>query len=349
MNNLFVLHTQYNLILGSGIALSMMNDNNILVLYAEFPVSDIILANLKMVFSEIIIVRDHFEKDKTRIAEAKEIRSYLKKTKHLEKIAYDRIFLAQERRFDTLLAYRCSKRKKPEFICVEEDAYYSICPDRKVPKRTWKTYLGDVLRFLICGNNPYFSTSIPCYGSNEMYSVAYLLFPKIARSELKNKQLCEVSSDMLYCGIEALYADIKTEYPEGDKYLLLFFDLMDRYRDKEKIKELIRTAVSAANKNGYTVLAKYHPRENEKFTDLLGITEINQVIPGEKILADLKDKSVTVLGNATTVCTVAAKLKQRVFSVAKLDHPRNCQMHEAMRKMGISLLEDSETIRSFLS
>lgn len=348
MNNLFILHTQYNLILGSGIALSMREDDNILVLYAEFPVSDSFLANLKTVFSEIVVVRDHFEKEATRIAEAKEIRSYLKKTKHLKKISFDRIFLSQERRFDTLLAYRCSKRKKTEIIHIEEDVYYSINLNKNSPKTTWKTCIGNLIRSLICGRNPYFSTSGICYGSNKMYSSAYLLFPKIARRELQNKRLYEVKPDMLYCGIEALYADKKTQYPEGTKYLLMFFDLMDRYRDKEKIKELIRTAVIEAKEKGYIVLAKYHPRETEKFTELVGITEIDQVTPGEKVLADLKDKSITVLGNATTVCTVAAKLGQRVISVAKLDHPQNLQMHEAMQKMGISLLENSNHISSLL-
>ena len=348
MNNLFVLHTQYNLILGSGIALSMQDDDNILVLYAEFPVSDAILINLKMVFSEVMVVRDHFEKDKSRINEAREIRSYLKKTKHLEKLAFDRVFLSQERRFDTLLAYRCSKNKIPEFISIEEDAYYSINSSIKAPRKTWKTRMGDALRLLICGKNPYFNCSIPFYGSNEMYSSAYLLFPNIARLEFQSKQLCEVTPDMLYRGIEAVYSDKTAEYPQGSKYLLLFFDLMDRYRDKEKIRDLIRTAVSTAIEKGYTVLAKYHPRETEKFSDLTGITEIDQVIPGEKVLADLKNKSITVLGNATTVCTVAAKLKQRVFSVAKLDHLHNYQMHEAMRKMGIFLLENSETIQFLL-
>ena len=93
MNNLFILHTQYNLILGSGIANSMYDDNNILVLYAEFPVTDEILSNLKSVFSEIIVVRDSFQMEKKRIAEVKEIRSYLKKTKHLEKLTFERIFL----------------------------------------------------------------------------------------------------------------------------------------------------------------------------------------------------------------------------------------------------------------
>ena len=118
-------------------------------------------------------MRDHFEKDKTRIAEAKEIRSFLKKTKHLEKLVFERIFLSQERRFDTQLAYRCSKRKKPELVHVEEDAYYSICPERKAPKKTWKTQLGNVIRFFICGRNPYFTTAGLCYGSNKAYNSAY--------------------------------------------------------------------------------------------------------------------------------------------------------------------------------
>ena len=41
----------------------------------------------KKVFSKVVVVRDHFEAEKSRIAETKEHRAFLKKTKPLEKIS----------------------------------------------------------------------------------------------------------------------------------------------------------------------------------------------------------------------------------------------------------------------
>ena len=342
MNNLFILHTQYNLILGSGIAKKLAGDKSYLVLYAEFPVTDTILNNLRAVFSDVIVVKDRFSPPAARFAEIKEIKEAIRKTKALERIPFDRIFLSQERRFDTLLAYRCSKRSTPAVIDVEEDAYYSIHPERKPPKKTLKGRFFDILRRITLGKNPYFRTDGIFYGANPIYSEAYLLFPSVARSEMQNKTLREMTGDMLFGGIEALYADKKTKYPDAKKYLLLFFDLMNRYRDKQAILSTTRAVIEAAKEKGYTVLAKYHPRETEKFTDMSALFELEQFMPAEKVLADLKDKELVVFGNATTVCTVAAKLGKRVVSVAKIDHPENTVMHSAMEKMGILLVASAE-------
>ena len=79
MNNLFILHTQYNLILGSSIAKQHESDYNVLILYPEFRVTDRILENLKTSFSKIIVLRENFDSEKYGIAEIIEIIKFLKK------------------------------------------------------------------------------------------------------------------------------------------------------------------------------------------------------------------------------------------------------------------------------
>ena len=177
-----------------------------------------------------------------------------------------------------------------------------------------------------------------------MYDAVYALYPELVRDEVVAPKRVEVTEEILTDGIRALYADKNCSYPEGEKYLVLFFDLLDRYKNKEKVIELSKAAIERAASKNIKVLAKYHPRETEKLEGISEITEIDKIIPGEKVLLDLREKDVTVFGNATTVCEVAAKLGCRVISIAKIDHADNSQMHEVMEKMGIELIRSENEI-----
>ena len=100
--------------------------------------------------------------------------------------------------------------------------------------------------------------------------------------------------------------------------------------------------IETAKEEGRTVLFKYHPRETEKFTGIEGAFEIPHLIPAEKVLYDLKECDVNIMGNATTSCVVAAKLGFAVDSICKIEFPENKKMHTVMEQMGIHCLEKFE-------
>lgn len=341
MNNLFILHTQYNLIIGSGIAAKCKEDFNVLVLYPEFKLTDIMLQKLNSIFDIVIPLRDNFEEAKYAWQEIKEIRTHLKKTKILNKYKFDRIFLSQERRFDTLLAYKFYKKNPCSIANIEEDAYYSLTVRRfGVSKRkSIKNKASELIRRIFCGKNPFYEYGCVCYGANKIYDTVYAVFPEVVRSEISCKKKIEVDSRMLLSGIKALYGDVSFDLPKADKYFVVFFDLVERFKNKDKALDLIRKIVLEKLSGGYKVLAKYHPRETEKFTDIEGVFEIDKLIPAEKLLSDLSGKNVIVLGNATTACWIGAKLGYEVYSIAKTDHPGNNIMHTAMEKMGIKFVQ----------
>ena len=339
MNNLFILHTQYNLIIGSGIALEHKYDNNVLVLYSEFKINDSLLNNLKKVFSKVIVLRDDFEKLKTGFEEIKEIRMCLKRTKEIFKYKFDRIFISQERRLDTLIAYKIWRRNSCIISNIEEDVYYSLNLQPKTKRRkSVKSRLAEIIRLFLCGRNPFFDSDIPCYGANDMYDSIYAVYPKIVRPEITAKTIYEVTPNMLFNGINSLYCDRKCEYPPGEKYLVVFLDLVERYKNKELSLTRIKSIIAEKKQENYSVLIKYHPRETEKITEFEDVIEIDQLIPGEKVLSDLSNKDVLVLGNATTVCIIAAKFGYDVHSIARIDHESNVKMHMAMKSMGITLI-----------
>ena len=183
---------------------------------------------------------------------------------------------------------------------------------------------------------------------SRQYDGAYLQFPALARREMQGKELIEIRADQLADGIQAIYSDKKTDIPSAGKYIVFFFDLMNRYKDVQKVKETVTQIINASKAAGRTVLLKYHPRETDKFPAMDGCFEIFHIVPAEKVLYDLIGTDTVVMGNATTSCLVAAKLGFRVISICKTQFPTNHQMHTAMENMGIFCIEDTHNINKII-
>ncbi len=346
MRNLFVMHTQYNLILSAGVISRSKEDHNTLVLWSEFSISKEILEALDRIFDRVIVVNDRYIKLRKPLEEVKFIRSCLKNVKCLKKERFDRIYMSQERIFDKILCEQV-KRKNRNAVCIdiEEDAYYSVNnkfnDDGYAHIDTFRDKIRRALRAVLLFGHPYnYKESVYFYGMSKDYDEVMLLFPKLARRELSGQKLTEITREELLNGIEAIYSNIKTVYPESDRYMVMFFDLMNRYKNPSIVKELVRKTVQECNARGITVLMKYHPRETEKFSELGDAFELDKLIPAEKVLYDLREREVTVLGNATTSCIVAAKLGFRVNSICRMEAPDNKRMQYVMTQMGINCIND---------
>lgn len=354
MKNIFIMHTQYNFILAAGVLSRYPNAENTLVLFSEFALKDELKEALSKVFDRIFVVRDHFYAPTSAFDEIKEVRKSLKKVKSLLKEKYDNIFMSQECIFDKILCTRF-KRNNPAIRCynIEEDAYYSINEKYNeegfVYEESFRMKCRKFLYSLFLFGHPYnYKEPCYCYGMSSEYHGANLLFPTLARKELQGKELLEITEDELSEGIKRIYSGFEIDYPAAKKYTVFFFDLMNRYKNPEFVKKIVREIIEISKKENRTVVFKYHPRETEKFKDIEGAFEIPHTIPAEKVLLDLKDKDAIVLGNATTACIVAAKLGFKVMSICKLEAPENTRMHWVFEKMGIRLIESVENIHKSL-
>lgn len=354
MKNLFIMHTQYNLILAAAVISEQKDAENTLVLYSEFSLNQDIRNALARVFDRVLVVRDNFCAVPPPLEEIRQIRRDMKKVKCLKNERFDNIYMSQERIFDRILCAR-AKKNNPAVRCynIEEDAYYSIneklnADDFKY-QQTWREKRRNFLYALLLAGYPYNYRDIHyCYGMSSEYHGARLLFPWLARRELQGKELLEVGRGELLAGIEALYSTTKMDVPVSEKYIVFFFDLISRYKDVEKVKNIVDEFVRRSAEVGRAVIFKYHPRETDKFVLAGEYFEIPHIIPAEKVLHDMKNTDTVVVGNATTSCVVAAKLGFKVVSICKLQSPANEKMHTAMKKMGILCIEDADEIEKII-
>lgn len=354
MKNLFIMHTQYNLILSAAVMSRFEKSENTLVLYSEFTISDGMREALSKLFDRVIVVRDKFEPLMKPLNEIRNIRQCMKKVKSIKHERFDNIYMSQERIFDMIVCAR-AKKINPAARCynIEEDAYYSINEkfnaDDYIHIESRRAKRRRCLFALLLFGYPYSYKDVHyCYGMSGEYQGANLLFPKLARRELAGKELIEITTEELSRGVSAIYSGINTYYPAGEKYTLFFFDLMNRYKNSERVKEIVMEIIKVSREEGRTVLFKYHPRETDKFDDIDGAFELPHIIPAEKVLFDLCGKDAVVMGNATTACIVAAKIGYSVISISKLEFPTNEKMHSVMHQMGISCIENINQVKCIM-
>ena len=140
MKNLFIMHTQYNLILASAVISREPDSENTLILFSEFSLTDKILDSLKKIFDKVIIAREKFHAPISELDGVKEIRRCLRKVRTIKNEYYDNIYMSQERIFD-LIVCNWVKKTNPKVWCsnIEEDAYYSI--DEKFNDDDYRKYL----------------------------------------------------------------------------------------------------------------------------------------------------------------------------------------------------------------
>ena len=355
--NLFILHTQYNLILACGIILNeFLDDENDLILYPEFSLNPKMKEVLLSVFLNILCIREKFEpvnesSIKNEIKLFHEYQMFRKSILYRQK--YDRIFLTQERPFDCLVWGTCKEKGLYKSIDIEEDCYYSINNKYNLTnkldciKRFNQKSKKDKFRHLLYGTK-YIYESVYFYGMSSHFDEHYVLYPNSVRKELKKSLLNEIESKYIIDGVSFLYSYERGLDFKQNRYAVFFFDLLERYEDANVIQSLFSSVCMRLRGKGYVILCKYHPREVSKFS--LGSTEIVEIpnfLPAEKLLCDLQGKDVIVIGNATTSIIVANKLGYKTISISKVSGIDNECMFRTFQSMGIivpNTIEEFETV-----
>lgn len=348
MKNLFVLHTQYNLILGMGIMLNRYKeDQNDLIVYAEFTLLEELKIKLEQTFCQVFYVRERYENEKNdffNIERDLYSKYALIKKSVVGNHAYDNVFISQDRPLESLIVGHCKKlNRQCKFWYIEDgcDSYFSINPVKNYPDYNpgWHTKRSWIIRKLLYGST-YCSderSGLYIYGQSKYFDGHYVIFPKFIRPQLKSKKVAEITIEEIIDGVRAIYSDFQIKINKASRYVLFFFDLMERYRNLQTIRNIIDNIVANTQKDDTLVLLKYHPRETDKFKfeESRNVEEIPHIIPAEKLLCDLFGKEVTVYGNATTAIVVAEKMGFNTISIAGFENSNNTYMIEQLKRMGI--------------
>lgn len=343
MKNLFIMHTQYNILSAlTVVQQEYFNDINDLLVSAEFDITEEYSKRLKNEFHNVGILQEHF--DRTGVwNRATVFANKYKKAKAFLSDKYDRVITAQEQYFDTLLVSNLRKAN-PNLIwqSVEEDAYYTIQPVQQVgssiSRHVAKRIYYDLYLPLLYGKNPYYEI-IPCYGANSGIQTIFLTFPTAARKELCGKDRKEIDLRCLIKATQKLYEENQEDCVLPDKSLVFLSDLISRYPNKDEVYHQICALFITHKRDGYQLYIKYHPRETTPWDFPSEINVIPSSYPSELLLAKNQGKNIVFVGNASTSIIISKKFGYETVSlIGKIGKHRNLDIINFYKNIGIEIV-----------
>ena len=342
MRNLFVLHTQYNLILGTGLAHTVFaKDTNHLILFQDFNISDMVRDSLTSSYQEILFLTGAYPKINEQYWN--KIRRYPvinHKLKQFIKNDYDRVILVEDMCIPEMYIMKYSGRvnEETEFIWLEDGstAYFSngVVSGGMGANRMTRMFRKIIFKYIFCLNKYY---DLNYYmGGHCLLKHAYVSYPQYVQEQYKSMELTEIPDEAFEAGIKKIYFNMKN--PFYDKGILFVLDLLHVYGDKRRDVELaLEREIQNAHENGLNVYYKYHPRETEVLDIFCNEVELERSISMEGYLSCASGKQLRVIGIKSTGLQTAKKMGFETVSLIRLVDG-DCQVSDFYKKIGIICL-----------
>lgn len=311
MNQLFVCHTQYNLILAVG--LSSSDDD--LVLFKDFNLTDELKTKLEGHFHRCMFLAGNYPK--TEMTAKEKMKKIAADNQQLKAFigAYDRIFIVDDMCIQEMFALKCAHQKNNQVeMAWLEDGANAYFPNGVVSggmgSTPFKRFLRKTvftIRFGLYG----FYDLAACMGAHKKLESAYVTFPDSIREELRSKRLVKISEDQFKKGMQFLYSGKQIAFKPGSTLIAL--DKLDVYGDKlEIVNNLIKKIVEGSEGEIYY---KYHPRENMELAAVKNCNELERTVALESYLTNSSTKDLTIIGVKSTALQTAEKMGYNAVSL----------------------------------
>ena len=353
MKNLFVLHTQYTLALATGMIKNRFkNDQNDLILFKDFALSEELKAKLDTVFTKTI----YFEGTYPSINKSlrKRIRNYyysINQSKQFINTKYNRVFIVLDMNLPEIRMMKLAYKLNPEvnFIALEDGSYpyfqnyvASGGLDSNILVRKFRKILFKYL--LGCGE--FYSFEGRFMGANTWLKEIYLTYKDYSREIYKNKKKIEITTDEFFAGISELYASPNLML--DDNPIVLILDKLDVYKDIHRIGSLIKQIVHMYTTNHRTIYYKYHPREESKLNELSTCLELNRNIGIESYYQLFRKSNATLIGIKSTGLQTALKSGLKTTTISKMVDEDNPDIDKFYKAIGVNSITTLDELNSIL-
>lgn len=341
MNNLFVIHTQYNLILAVGLSTTVFKDEtNDIIIFQDFKIEEKLIVKLKHIFNKVVILPGNWPKKEQNIKEKyNKIRkdcSILNKS--FANNFYSRAFVVDDMCIQEMyimkLVHKANCNIKMAWLEDGANAYFD---NGVVSKGMGATHLTRFIRKVVFsslfGLWKYYHLG-NCMGSHKMLKDIYVTFPKNVRNELVEKKIVEIDSFSFEAGMIALFKE--KEYFFEEDSIIIAMDKLDVYGDSiDYVNSLIKKEIEEAHKKGKKVYYKYHPREDSVLPSLVSEIELNRLTALESYMTNSNTKNLTILGIKSTSLQTSKKMGFSTVSLIKHVEPNNASIVEFYNSIGV--------------
>lgn len=340
MNNLFVLHTQYNLLLTIGMCLTdFCKDKNDLILFTDFNITEKHKRCIAQVFSRSMVLGGNYPIinliPKQKIEKMKSDNKAIKKFAH---IPYDRLFVVDDMCIQEMFTMKCVVENNSDVVLywLEDgtNAYFDNgVISGGMGATSFKRWLRKTVFSTLFGLGKYYDLG-PCMGSHYLLKSGYFMFPNAVRKELWNHERNLISDNTFMLGMQELFGGEPINFEEDA--VLIAMDKLDVYGSLlPKINDFVTELVNDATKTGKRVYYKYHPRETRQLESLAGCEELERTVALENFLTNSTTKNITVVGFKSTALQTAKKMGYKSISYIKQLEPNNTGILQFYESIGI--------------
>ena len=335
---LFVLHTQYNLLLAVGLCRTVLKGSTDLILFKDFDFSKVANRINGLFRKKLILEGNYPQKTMTPLQKMKKIAKDNKKIELFITDSYDEVWIVDDACIQEMYTLKCCKRRNPlvEMSWLEDGsiAYFSngvkcggmgSTPIRRmIRKRVFSTIYSLGECYDLAG----------VMGGHKQLKKIYVTFPNAVRKELKYKEIISISDESFRTGIDTLYCSSKVKLEEGS--ILVALDKLDVYGNKlGHVNDLIAREIEKAKERNATVYYKYHPRETDCLPSVRGCIELDRKIALESYLVNSTTRDMTVFGIKSTPLQTAKKMGYKSVSLIRTVDEDMEQIVKFYKKIGI--------------
>jgi hypothetical protein len=353
MNNLFVCHSQAQLILAIGLAKGrFINQENHLILFKDFQISEeleiILKHNFKKTLFRIGIYPDSNKKWLSKIIS---IPKDILAINNFIAVQYKRVFVVCDGNIQEMQILKKTKQINAniEMIWLEDGSYPYFINTIKKDGLNANIYLQNFRKFIfknIFFLGDFYSFEGDYMSGNKNLKKAYLTLPGLERTIFNSKVIIAIDSYEYKLGMQILFPINKFQI--NNNSIIVVLDKLDTYIYIDQIIRILEEIIKFCEQNNYAFYYKLHPRENQNLDILLNKNEILQNIAIESIYINNLLINMTVIGIKSTSLQSAKFLGFKTISCAYLASDNNHNLLNFYAKLNISLPKNNEELRSIL-
>jgi len=321
MRNLFVCHSQIQLVLAVGLAKGrFIDDKNDLILFQDFNMADDTKSILLSTFSRVLFRAGIYPAvNTTWKAKLKRYPDDLNSIKAFMAQPYSRVFEVCDGNIPEIFilkrAYHLNK--DTEMIWLEDGSHpYYLNIDAKdglnsngLTRNLRKIFFKYFFRL-----GKFYDFEFNDMGGSRYLTKAYITLKGKERDIFRSKEIVEITTEEYKRGINTLFKPTGIEIE--DNSIILALDKLDVYQDISTIKSLVLNIKSSVkNKKVYY---KYHPREESVLEGLENFTQLNKNLGIEYYYSASMNKNITVIGVKSTGLQSSKVLGFHTISAIKI-------------------------------
>lgn len=322
MNNIFLVHTPYHLMLSVGFAKQLVEQDNFLIIFEDFDVSSVDINNFSHLFKKIEILQGNltlkniniFKKIYLYHINIKKLKKLIKKRDFDKAFTFNNNFILDQKTFELV-----NRKQRCKVIYIEDGsaAYnqsYNECDNLK---KQVKLFIKKVIF-----NLKNYGQGVSVLGSNNYIDELFVLYPELIREELSEKKVKKITNKQFSDGVKLVYKNFFDQIEISRDSIIIFLDKYEFVKTIQKnyfyILEMIIEYSKEKSKNVYF---KYHPREEKEFIKLLkldyrNIFFIKKEIPSEVVGYSLLGNNIIISTISTSLLTINKIIEDKSFIIS---------------------------------